>query len=198
MVLSEPVCRRRSGPVDLQMARRRHPQYPRLRARFSRCPRHHARENFRSTKTILAPPTISSPTTSSASRRRFTPPTRKADRSAVLHSRPAWTRRNRSPSASATRSRRETPLPRLRHLFADQRPVAQPRNRVRHPARAVPDRAWRWLLRPQGKQGHPRLSSAADQSARRHLVPARRERTGARHRQGLARSSAAITPSRAR
>ena len=39
---SEPVRRRRSGPVDLQIARLRHPQHPRFRARLSRRPRHHA------------------------------------------------------------------------------------------------------------------------------------------------------------
>ncbi len=44
--LSQPVRRRRSRSVDLQMARLRHPQHPRLRARFPERPRHHAGENY--------------------------------------------------------------------------------------------------------------------------------------------------------
>ena len=43
---SEPVRRRRSRSIDLQLARLRHPQHPRLRARFPRCPRHHAGREF--------------------------------------------------------------------------------------------------------------------------------------------------------
>ena len=50
----EPVRRRRPRPIDLQMARLRHPQYPRLRARLPQCPRHRRwTRNYRSTKAIL-------------------------------------------------------------------------------------------------------------------------------------------------
>ena len=40
--LPEPVRRRRSRPIDLQVARLGHPEHPRLRARLPRRPRHHA------------------------------------------------------------------------------------------------------------------------------------------------------------
>ena len=54
----QPVRGRRRRPVDLRLARRRHPQHPRLRATTSRTPTVvKLEQNYRSTQTILAPPT---------------------------------------------------------------------------------------------------------------------------------------------
>ena len=53
--IGKSVRGRRRGSIDLPMARRRHPQHPRLRARLSRAAQiFKLEQNYRSTKTILA------------------------------------------------------------------------------------------------------------------------------------------------
>ena len=50
----QSVRGRRRGSIDLPLARRRHPQHPRFRARLSRGAHFQVEQNYRSTKTILA------------------------------------------------------------------------------------------------------------------------------------------------
>ncbi len=79
----ERLRRRRPGPVDLRLPRRRHPQHPRVRARLPR----HARRS-RSSRTTARrtrscrPRTRSSRTTASASRRTSGPSSARASRCA--------------------------------------------------------------------------------------------------------------------
>ena len=57
------VRRRRRRPVDLRLPRRDDPQHPRVRARLPGRPTILLEQNYRSTQTILTPPTPSSPAT---------------------------------------------------------------------------------------------------------------------------------------
>ena len=151
----EPVRRRRPGPVDLQVARLRHPQHPRLRARLPRAPGSSRwSENYRSTKAILrGRRPRSSPTTSSASRRTCHRQRRRAQpvHGADLRDR-AWTRPRASPGASA--SAVEAGKRRYRDFAIFLRINALSRSLeaafVKH-ARAVPDRQGPGVLRPQGE-----------------------------------------------
>ena len=63
---------------------------------------------------------------------------------------------------------------------------------VRQAAGAVPDRQGPGLLRPQGEPRRAGLPAAAAQPARRPVVPARRQRAGPRHRQGVAGAPARV------
>ncbi len=151
-------------------------------------------ENFRSTKAILhaadqpdrAQQATQAEDAVHGQRRR-----RKPVRSCC--SRPAWTKRSmvvqriREAVAAGRRHYRDFAI--FLRINALSR---EPGNRVRQAARAVPDRPRPGLLRPQGKPRRPRLPAAAAQSARRSVVPARRQRAGPRHRQDLAGASAEL------
>ena len=71
----EPVRGRRPGPIDLQVARLRHQEHPRLRARLPRCPRHHARQELPQHEDDPARRRARSSTTTSSGRRRRSSPT---------------------------------------------------------------------------------------------------------------------------
>ena len=180
---SQPLRGRRSRPVDLQVARRRPAEHPRLRARLSRGRDRAARAQL--------PLDAGDPrrgvgrhrqNRNRKEKRLYTDRTggakilyyRAGDDldEAEFIARTARTalhddRRTRSPCSTAPTPSR-----------------ARSRTRCARSGIAVPDHRRRALLRAQGDQGRAGVPEAGPQPARRREPPARHQRAGARHRQG--------------
>ena len=172
------------GPVDLQVARRRPAEHPRLRARLSRGDDRQARTEL--------------PLDAGDSRRRLgghrAEPQPKGE--AALH-RPRRAARRCSTTVPATTSTKpsssrassrtalhddvENTVAVLYRTNAQSRTDRRRAAPLRH---GVQDHRRRPLLRAQGDQGRPGVPAARAESARRREPAARDQRAGARHRQG--------------
>ena len=106
--LSQPVRRRRPGPIDLQVARLRHPQHPRLRARLSGRPRHHAERELSAAprRSCSAADNLIDHNKQRKAKPLFTDNAGGRAGPRLAPSTPGWTRPSRSPHASRRRSRR--------------------------------------------------------------------------------------------
>ena len=184
----QSLRRRRSGSVDLPLARRGPAQHPRLRARFSR----RADRQARAELSIDA----------GHSRRRVgrhqpQPQSQgqaALDRPAAAASAILYVRAGDEIEEAdfITRAIREThrPSSRTRMVAVLYRTNAQSRaieDALMREGVALPHHRRRPVLRAQGNQGRARVSAPAHQSARRRELPAGGERAGARHRQVGAR-----------
>ena len=177
--------RRRRGPVDLPLARRRHPQHPRLRDRppgragreaGAQLPVHRQhpgrrqrdhREEHRA-----------------AARSACSPRRGRATRSSCSRARPSATRPSSSPATSPTRCRRRC-APRDFAVFYRtnaQSRVLEDALRARNLPYTVVGR--HALLRSRRDQGPGRVHARGRQPRRRHGAAADHQRSGARHRRG--------------
>ena len=174
--------RRRRGPVDLPLARRRHPQHPRLRARPPRRPGREAGAQL--------PLDRPHP----ARRQRDHREEQRAAAEAPLHR--GGRRRADRPVRGGDRARRggvrrlahrggavgDARAARLRGLLPDQRPVARARGRAARPRSPLRGRGRHALLRPRRDQEPGRLPARGRQPRRRPRAPAHHQRPGPRHR----------------
>ena len=189
---------RRPRPVDLQVARRRPAQHPRLRARL---PRGHDRQ-ARAELPLDAD-------------RSSTPPSAVISQNRNRKDKRLWTDRKggakivyfrgddeleeadfitRTIKRGAGRGRRRDDRGALPH----QRPVARDRRLADARGHPLQDHRRRPLLRAQGNQGRARLPEADHQPARRREPAARDQRAGARRRQGRDGLAAGDRPERRR
>ena len=185
---SQPVRRRRSGSVDLQMARRRPQEHPRFRARLSRSRDRQARTQL--------------PLDADHPGRGFGrhPPEPEPQGQAALD-RPGGRRPHRllprerrsrggrfhhahRPCRGQRRLRRHGRVADGRRPVSNQRPVANDRRRADARGARLQDHRRRPVLRAEGGQGRAGLHAAGHQPARRREPAARDQRAGARHRQG--------------
>ena len=182
-VAPQPVRGRRSRSVDLQVARRRSPEHPRLRAGLPRSDDRQARTQL--------------PVDADHSRRRIgrhqpepepqgqapldRPEGRRPDRLLPRRRRARGSRLHHAHGARRPGRRRRRDG---RGALSDQRAVADDRRRADARGARLQDRRRRPLLRAQGDQGRARLHAAGHQPARRREPAAGDQRAGARHRQG--------------
>ena len=179
----QPGGRRRSRSVDLQVARRRPAQHPRLRARLRRSAHRPARAELpfdpdhpgRRVRGDQPEPQPQGQAALDRSQGRLAHPLlprQRRARGGRLH-RPHG-------EAGARRRRRGDGRGALSHQLA----VARDRRLADARGRALQDHRRRPVLRAQGDQGRARLHEAGDQPARRREPAAGDQRAGARHRQG--------------
>ena len=182
-VAPQPVRRRRSRSVDLQVARRRPAEHPRLRAGLPRGDDRQARAQL--------------PLDADHPRRRVgghqpepqpqgqapldRPQGRRPDRLLPRRRRARGGRLHHAHRARGPRRRRRRDG---RGALPDQRAVAHDRRRADARGARLQDRRRRPVLRAQGNQGRARLHAARHQPARRREPAAGDQRAGARHRQG--------------
>ena len=165
----EHLRRRRRRPVDLLLARRRHPQHPELREGLHR---RRASSPWRElplhASPILTAASARDPEQRQPEGQRPHAPSR-ATASRWSGAGPTTSTARRS-SWSNTHHLAEAPgeahEQRLRRLLPDQRPVPRVRGRAPEGEHPLPGRGRHEVLRPQGDQGHHGLPEIHRQSPR--------------------------------
>ena len=192
----QPVRRRRSRSVDLQVARRRSAgtsstsstTFPKRRSSSSNATTARRRSSSTprrpsSARTGTARTSICGPTARAATRIVVLPRRRRARGSGLHHAR------------RPARSLADDVDAMVAVLYRDQRAVANDRRRADARGRRLQGHRRRPVLRAQGDQGRARLHAARHQPARRREPAAGDQRAGARHRQGRhGRRSRTSTP----
>ena len=186
--------RRRRGSVDLQVARRGHPQHPRLRARPRGNPGREAGTELPLHR--QHPP---------RRQRHHLAQHRAAPEDAVHHrgrGRPHHHVRGRDRARRGgvrRRPHRRRPVrvdepARLRRLLSDQRPVARAGRRVAGAQSPLRGRRRHPVLRSRRDQEPDRLPARGRQRRRCHGVAADHQRAGARHRRQHRRQGGGVCP----
>ena len=178
----ERLRRGRSGPVDLRVPRRRHPQRARVRARLpgreddrARAelpldeldPRGRERRHLAQPRAQAEEPLVGARRRRSGARRRGGG---RALRGALRR------RRDRAARRGGLQRQRD------RRLLPDERAEPRARGRARPPGRRVPGDRRPALLRARGDQGSRRVSPGDRQPVRRGVAPADREPAAPRDR----------------
>ena len=184
--------RRRPGPVDLQLQKRRHPQHPRLRGRLPRGADDRARAEL---PLDQLHPRIGEP-------RHLVQPRAQAEEPLVgaRRGRPGARDRGRGRARrGALRRRADRPARRAgpvrerdRGLLPDERPVAGAGGRARPPGRALPGDRRPALLRARRDQGSDRVPPGDRQPGRRGLARPDREPAAPRDRRRVPRPAAQL------